>query len=421
MVIGGQWGDEGKGKVVSWLTSKYKPSYVVRFNGGANAGHTIVSDKATFKFHLIPSGILEKNVKCVLANGMVIDPKALVEEINFLHKSGVSTKNIFISERAHLVMPWHFLVEEIQEAYRGKNLIQTTKKGIGPAYSDKASRFGVRFADFSDRKIFKSRVGEIYSIKSRELGKFGSRLPKPAEIFETYWELSKQLMGYVVNTQTLLRKAVNKNQNIILEGAQGSLLDVDWGVYDKVTSSITTRLGAYQESGVLPSSDDKVVGVFKGYVTKVGAGYMPTEMDRATEEKIRKLGNEYGSTTGRPRRCGWFDVILGKYTVATNGFTQLALTKADVLDNLAKIKLCVAYELNGKRINFVPSAEALFNRCKPIYEELPGWQEQTSDVKNYKDLPANFKKYCRRIEQLLGVKITTISLGPSIDQTVEAR
>lgn len=418
MIIGGQWGDEGKGKVVDWFTRKYKPTYVVRFNGGSNAGHTVVNGKGTFKLHLVPSGIFHKT-KCVLANGVVVDPKALVEEISLLNSKGVSTENILISDKAHLVMPWHFLIEEAQELSRGKNLLGTTKRGVGPAYADKVGRNGIRFGDFVDKRLFKQRLGEIHKMKNKELKALGKRLPSLEETLNTYWNFYKKLKKFVVNTEEILQLAAKRNHNIILEAAQGSLLDIEWGIYDKVTSSTTTRLGAYQGTGLLPLSDEKVIGVYKGYLTRVGAGYLPTQMNLETEELVRTAGNEFGATTGRPRRCGWFDAILAKYTAKKNGFSEAVLTKPDVLDILPSIKICVAYKLNGKRINFVPSSEAEFNKCQPIYEELPGWQVKTSGIKRYRDLPKNFKKYCKSIEELIGVNISTISLGPSANQTVQ--
>ncbi|MEX0616566.1 MAG: adenylosuccinate synthase [Candidatus Woykebacteria bacterium] len=417
IIIGGQWGDEGKGKIVDWYTSKFKPSFVVRFNGGANAGHTVVNGKGKFKLHLIPSGILHKNIKCVLANGMVVDPVELLGEISTLESSGVFTKNILISDRAHIVMPWHFLAEEIDERSRGKNLIGTTKKGIGPAYSDKVGRTGLRFADAASKSLFRAKLEEIYKIKKVHFSA-GSKLPEVEIIIENYWKILSKLNKYVTKTEEVLKTASEKNQKIILEGAQGSLLDVEWGIYNKVTSSPTTRLGAYQGSGILPKEGDRAFGVYKAYITKVGEGYLPTRMKEDVEKIIRERGNEFGVTTGRPRKCGWFDAPLAKYTAEINGFDEVVITKPDVLDTLERIKICVGYSLNGKRINSVTSSEVEFNKCQPIYEEVPGWREETSSIKKYKDLPTNFKKYLSVIEKLIGVKISAVSLGPATKQTV---
>ena len=419
IVIGGQWGDEGKGKVVDWLTKKYKPSFAVRFNGGANAGHTVVNEKGVFKFHLIPSSSLQKNTKCVLGNGMVIDPVELVKEIDELKTNGFSSKNILISDKAHLVLPWHRLLEEVQEFERGKNTIGTTKKGIGPAYADKAARVGVRFGEFVDSNISREKLNKSYKFNREQLDSVGKKLPSFKNFFDSYNLVSKRLRSHVVNTEQILQSAAAKNSQILLEGAQGSLLDLDWGIYDKVTSSPTTRLGAYQGSGLLPNQNEKIVGVYKSYMTRVGSGHLPTQMEGKIEEKIRVIGNEFGVTTGRARRCGWFDAVLARHSAKMNGFTEIVLTKQDVLGVLDTIKVCVAYQFDGKKINRVPSTEREFNKCQPIYEEYPGWKTDTSKVKNYQDLPKNFKKYCQIIEKLIGVKVTTISLGPSTHQTVQ--
>ena len=418
IIIGGQWGDEGKGKVVDWFTTNYKPSVIARFNGGNNAGHTVVNGKGTFKFHLIPSGVFHKGVKCVLGNGMVIDPAGLIKELKELHDKGVKTDNVLVSDKAHLVMPWHFLIEEAQENYRGKNSLGTTKKGIGPAYSDKAARTGIRFSEFINKKFFLERLEEVYKLKSKELKAYGKKLPSQKSIFEDYCKFALKLKKHVTNTERLLRDAQERREEVILEGAQGSLLDVEWGIYAKVTSSATTRLGVYQGTGLLPSQNERVIGVYKAYITRVGAGYLPTQMDKKTQDLIRNAGNEFGVTTGRSRRCGWFDAPLARYSAKKNAFTEIVLTKADVLGVLDKVKICVDYKLNGKILDYIPSSEAEFNRCVPVYEELPGWGRSTSNIKNYKDLPINFKEYCKRIEGLIGVKISIVSLGPSTHQTV---
>ena len=396
-VIGMEWGDEGKGKIIDFLAEK--ADVVARFNGGNNAGHTIEVDDKKIVLHLIPSGVMHKNKLKVIGNGLVIDPKILLDEIKNLEKNNlkISPENLVISENAHIILPHH-----IEEDKNVGGKIGTTARGIGPAYTDKAARTGLKVYEFVDDSIFKKR--------------FGSE-----EFYQEYKRYAENLKPYVNDTSMIMNYAVLKNQKIIFEGAQGTLLDLDHGTYPFVTSSSATIGGVCTGLGIPPRKIQSVLGVCKAYKTRVGFGPFPTEITGSVGEKIQKTGKEFGATTGRQRRVGWFDALVGKYAVMINGVDSIALTKLDVLTTIDKLKICVAYKHKGDIIkNFTTNIKILQN-CQPIYEELDGWWDDITKVRSYDKLPNNAKKYLRRIEELLGVPISIVSVGPKREQTIVAR
>ena len=396
-VIGMEWGDEGKGKIIDFLAEK--ADVVARFNGGNNAGHTIEVDDKKIVLHLIPSGVMHKNKLKVIGNGLVIDPKILLDEIKNLEKNNlkISPENLVVSENAHIILPHH-----IEEDKKVGGKIGTTARGIGPAYTDKAARTGLKVYEFVDDSIFKKR--------------FGSE-----EFYQEYKRYAENLKPYVNDTSMIMNYAVLKNQKIIFEGAQGTLLDLDHGTYPFVTSSSATIGGVCTGLGIPPRKIQSVLGVCKAYKTRVGFGPFPTEITGAVGEKIQKTGKEFGATTGRQRRVGWFDALVGKYAVMINGADSIALTKLDVLTTIDKLKICVAYKHKGDIIkNFTTNIKILQN-CQPIYEELDGWWDDITKVRSYDKLPNNAKKYLRRIEELLGVPISIVSVGPKREQTIVAR
>ena len=396
-VIGMEWGDEGKGKIIDFLAEK--ADVVARFNGGNNAGHTIEADGKKIVLHLIPSGVMHKNKLNVVGNGLVIDPKVLLHEIKNLEKNKimVSTENFVISENAHIILPHH-----IEEDKKIGGAIGTTARGIGPAYTDKAARIGLRVYEFVDDTIFKKR--------------FGSE-----EFYQEYKNYAEALKPYVNDTSTIMNYAIDKNKKVIFEGAQGTLLDIDHGTYPFVTSSSCTTGGVCTGLGISPRKVQSVMGVCKAYKTRVGNGPFPTEITNATGQKIQKIGKEFGATTGRPRRIGWFDALVGKYSVMINGIDSIALTKLDVFTTIEKLKICVAYKYKGNILkNFTTNMKVLQN-CEPVYEELDGWWDDITKVRTYDKLPSNAKKYLRRIEELLQVPISIVSVGPRREQTIVAR
>ena len=396
-VIGMEWGDEGKGKITHYLAEK--ADVVARFNGGNNAGHTIEANNSKIVLHLIPSGIMYKNKLNVIGNGMVVDPKVLLHEIKNLEKNNVnvSAKNLVISENAHVILPYH-----IEEDKQSGASIGTTSRGIGPAYTDKAARRGLKFYEFADDAIFKKR--------------FGSR-----EFYQEYREYANALKPYVNDTSSLINDALNQNKKILFEGAQGTLLDIDHGTYPFVTSSSAVTGGICTGLGIPPKKIQSVMGVCKAYKTRVGLGPFPTEITGAVGGKIQKIGKEFGATTGRQRRVGWFDAVIGKYAVMVNGIDSIALTKLDVFTTVEKLKICVAYKYKGSIIrNFTANIKVLQN-CEPVYEELDGWWADITKIRTYDLLPNNAKKYLRRIEELLKAPISIISVGPEKEQTIIAR
>jgi len=417
--VGAQWGDEGKGKIIDILAKQSK--YIVRFQGGNNAGHTIEVGTKKFVLHLIPSGILHSKTICVIGNGVVINPEALFKEIDFLKKQKVKTEGrLFVSERAHVVFPFHPHMDSLREdATKKKNKIGTTKRGIGPCYGDKMMRLGIRVIDLLDENILKDRLKTLLKEKNSVIRNiYRKRGFSFDSIFETYKQYGKKLKPYVKNTAVMLYDAIQKKQSVLFEGAQGTLLDIDHGTYPFVTSSNSTVGGAITGSGVGPTHIDDVIGVVKAYTTRVGEGPMPTEFGRQLMHEVRTKGDEFGATTGRPRRCGWFDAVVVKHAAVVNGLTKLAVTKLDVLDDMPKIKVCVGYKYKNTIIRDFPANIDLLADITPVYEEHKGWLSSTENIKEYKNLPLNARKYLKRISELIGVKIAIVSVGSNRKQTI---
>ncbi|GBF81093.1 adenylosuccinate synthase [Aphanothece sacrum] len=417
IVIGAQWGDEGKGKITDLLSRS--ADVVVRPQGGVNAGHTIVVQGQTFKLHLIPSGILYPDTECIIGSGTVIDPKILLEEVAQLKALGISIDNLFISQTAHVTMPYHRLLDKASEERRGKQKIGTTGRGIGPTYADKSERTGIRVVDLMNPDDLSEKLEWTINYKNVILDKLYNLEPlDPQEVIREYLEYAEQLRPHVVDSSLKIYDAILKRKNILFEGAQGTLLDLDHGTYPYVTSSNPIAGGACVGSGIGPTVIDRVIGVAKAYTTRVGEGPFPTELHEEIGQLLGDRGAEFGTTTGRRRRCGWFDGVIGRYAVRVNGLDCLAITKLDVLDELAEIKVCVAYELDGEVCHHFPSNSSDFARCTPIYETLPGWQQSTEDCRNLEDLPKAALNYLKFLAELMEVSIAIISLGASRDQTI---
>lgn len=419
VVIGAQWGDEGKGKIVDILSEK--TAIVARYQGGANAGHTIEVGDAKFVLHLIPSGILHEGCKCVIGNGVVVDPEALISEINMLKDKGISVKDrLFISQKAHLIMPYHKLLDQVSESSaKESKKIGTTGRGIGPAYVDKVNRKGIRIVDMLDRDNFTKKVRENVERANNVLNKMYDHEPlNVEEIVQKYLEYDDILDEYIKDTSVLLNDEIENNRPVLIEGAQGMLLDVDHGTYPFVTSSNPSAGGACSGLGIGPTKITSVLGVIKAYTTRVGNGPFPTELNNEEGENLRSLGNEFGATTGRERRCGWFDAVIGKFTARTNGLTGLAVTKLDIFDKADEIKICTSYILDGKEITNFPADLESLERVEPVYESHPGWKTDTTAIKTYNDLPENCKKYLDRISELTKTPIEIVSVGPRRDQTI---
>ena len=417
ILIGAQWGDEGKGKIIDVLTERV--DWVVRPQGGNNAGHTVEIGAEKFVLHLVPSGILTPGKRCVIGNGVVLDPVALVEEIRGVTGRGISVAGrLFISDRAHVVFPYHRMLDAQGEARRAKgDQIGTTQRGIGPAYGDKAARFGLRMCDLVDPEfpeLLRVRVEE----KNRALAALGAPVVDYGEILAATRQALEVLRPLVCDTVPLLHAAVERGESLLFEGAQGVMLDIDFGTYPFVTSSNAASGGAATGSGVPPHRIDRVVGVLKAYTTRVGEGPFPTELLDATGEELRRVGREFGATTGRPRRCGWFDAVVARHAVMTCGVDEWALTKLDVLDGFATLRICVAYELDGRRLEHFPANVREVARCRPVYEDWPGWQVSTRDVARFADLPENAKRYIARLERITGVPVGILSLGPRRESTL---
>ncbi len=417
VLIGSQWGDEGKGKIIDVLMEH--ADCVVRYQGGNNAGHTVEIDGESHVLHLIPSGILRAGKTCIIGHGTVVDPLALQKEVEGLLGRGVDPAGrLFVSDRAHVVFPFHRLIDEYREKEKHKDdKIGTTKRGIGPTYGDKASRTGLRMADLMDPDrdaLVRKRVVEYCRI----LEALGCDELVADEVVRDYREVSEFLRPYIADTIQLLHKAVAEGDRILCEGAQGIMLDIDYGTYPFVTSSSASAGGACTGAGLPPSQIDEVVGVLKAYTTRVGEGPFPTELGDSVGDQLRKHGSEFGATTGRPRRCGWFDAVVARYSAAVNGTDWWALTKLDVLDSLETIRICVAYECDGKRIDHVPANVRRLGRCRPIYEDLPGWQASTKEARSVEDLPDAARSYLRRLEEVTGVPIGIISVGPGRERTL---
>ena len=416
VVVGTQWGDEGKGKITDFLSANAE--VIARYQGGDNAGHTIVIDGKKFKLHLIPSGIFFPEKISVIGNGVVVNPKSLVKELAYLHEEGVSTDSLRISDRAHVILPYHIELDRLQEESKGDNKIGTTIKGIGPAYMDKAARVGIRIADLLDRDVFAERLRINLEEKNRQFTKlYDAEALSFDDIFEEYYEYGQQIKQYVTDTSVILNDALDNGKRVLFEGAQGVMLDIDQGTYPFVTSSNPVAGGVTIGSGVGPSKIDKVVGVCKAYTSRVGDGPFPTELLDEVGDRIREVGHEYGTTTGRPRRVGWFDSVVMRHSRRVSGITNLSLNSIDVLSGLDTVKICVAYDLDGERIDHYPASLKQLKRCKPIYEELPGWSEDITGCRSLDELPENARNYVRRVGELVGVRISTFSVGPDRDQT----
>lgn len=418
VVIGAQWGDEGKGKTIDILASQ--SDVVVRTSGGNNAGHTIEADGITYKLHLMPSGILNPETLNIIGVGVVVDPKVLLQEIDGMESKGISTKNLKIDARAHVIMPYHIELDGLSEASRGKGDIGTTKKGIGPCYMDKAERSGIRMCDLINPEKFAEMVRTNLEIKNKiiTLVYGGTALDADAVIAE-YSEYAKRLAPYVTDTTPVLYQSIKEGKNVLFEGAQGILLDNDLGTYPFVTSSHPISGGVCVGSGIGPTMIDECIGVLKGYTTRVGNGPFPTELDDEIGETIRQNGHEFGTTTGRPRRTGWFDAVIAKYAVRTSSLTSIVVNKIDPLGGIGKIKICVAYEKNGEILTeFPPTLEELAE-CTPIYEEMEGWTEDISSIKEFDKLPVAVQNYVRRIEELCDCRVCSIGVGPGRDQNID--
>ena len=417
VLLGAQWGDEGKGKATDILGDKVK--YVVRYQGGNNAGHTVVIGKEKYALHLLPSGILTPSCIPVIGNGVVIDPAVLLEEIRGLNERGVDTSKLKISTNAHLITPYHRTIDKVSERFLGKSKIGTTGRGIGPAYADKINRIGIRIQDLFDPSILRQKLEGALRDKNQVLIKvFNRKGIEVDDVLNEYLGYAEILKPYVSDTSLLLNQALDKGEVVLLEGSQGTLLDVDHGTYPFVTSSNPTAGGASTGSGIGPTKISRVIGIVKAYTTRVGSGPFPTELFDEDGEKLRSIGGEFGVTTGRSRRTGWYDALIARYAVRVNGLTDFFLTKLDVLTGWEKIPVCVAYEIDGKRVDELPASQTDFHHAKPIYEYLPGWGEDISNAKELSDLPANAIAYVKYLEEISGASMSAIGVGPGRDQTI---
>ena len=420
VLLGAQWGDEGKGKATDLLGDRV--DYVVRYQGGNNAGHTVVIGDQKYALHLLPSGILSPNVIPVIGNGVVIDPAVLLTEIKGLNERGIDTSKLKISTNAHLITPYHRTIDKVSERFLGKSKIGTTGRGIGPAYADKINRIGIRVQDLFDPSILKQKIEAALHDKNQILIKvFNRKGITVDEVLDEYLAYAQVLKPYVADTALLLDQALKSGKNVLLEGSQGTLLDVDHGTYPFVTSSNPTAGGASTGSGIGPTKISRVIGILKAYTTRVGSGPFPTELFDADGDALRKIGGEVGVTTGRNRRCGWFDAPIARYAVRVNGLTDFFLTKLDVLTGWEKIPVCVAYEVDGVRVEELPASQTDFHHAKPIYEYLPGWKENISKAKSIADLPNNAKEYVKFLEKVSGAPISAIGVGPGRDETIVVR
>ena len=417
ILVGAQWGDEGKGKIIDVLMAK--ADIIVRSQGGNNAGHTVIHAGITYVLHLIPSGILRRGKACVIGNGVVVDPIALIAEMEELRDLGlkIDKKNLLISDCAHLVLPYHRVLDEQRELRQGRAKIGTTKRGIGPAYGDKAARTGLRISDLMQPLVFSKKLQAKIRENNSILEALGARPISYREVNESYLAAGEKLRPFVANTVVYLHRALQRGKEILFEGAQGTFLDIDHGTYPYVTSSNTTAGGACTGTGVPPHRMDRVLGVMKAYTTRVGEGALPTE-DRQLAQMLHKLGREFGATTGRARRCGWFDAVATHYATMINGIDELAITNLDGLDHVDPIQVCVGYRLNGKRLDVPPCDAGQHDNCEPIYEEMHGWNQSTSSAKKLSQLPLAARNYVKRIAQLTGARLSIVSVGPTRAQTI---
>jgi adenylosuccinate synthase len=418
ILVGGQWGDEGKGKIIDLLSEN--ANMVIRSQGGNNAGHTVVNAGQEFRFHLIPSGILYPNTTCVIGNGVVLDPRVLLEEMEQVRSRGISTDRLVISDRAHLIMPWHPIFDKLEEEQRGDDRLGTTWRGIGPAYADKIRRIGFRAGDLLKPRFLEKKLGFVLNkIKNPILQQLYHVPPlDPQAVLAEYTAYGERLGPHIKDIFPIVQAALAKGDRILLEGAQGSMLDLDFGTYPYVTSSSPTAGGALTGSGIPPTAVDLTMGVFKAYTTRVGYGPMPTELHEALGEQIREIGVEYGTTTGRPRRVGWFDAVVARYSVALNGIGSIALTKLDVLGEFDPIRICTGYLNKGELQSFPMSNISHLKHAEPVYETLPGWRSSIADVRRPDDLPKAARRYIDRLGELSGAPIDIVSVGPSRDQTI---
>lgn len=417
VVVGAQWGDEGKGKVIDFLSEQ--ADVVVRHQGGSNAGHTVVVNGQEFKLHLVPSGILYPNTECIIANGVVIDPKVLLEELAYLQERGIDVSHLRISSKAHVVMPYHTMMDALNEDRRGVNKIGTTLRGIGPAYMDKAARMGIRIGDLLDRDELKDRLTRALEEKNYLLQKaYGVEPFNLDELYKTYWDYGQALAQYVSDTSIAINAAIDAKKRVLFEGAQGTMLDIDHGTYPFVTSSHPSAGGAAIGSGVGPTRIDKVYGVAKAYTSRVGDGPFPSELSDAVGDDIRERGYEYGTTTGRPRRIGWLDAVVLRHAARVNGLSGFAVTRLDVLDGLKELKIAVAYEYRSEVLTEFPDKAWVFRQAHPVYETLPGWSETIGSIRHLEELPANARQYLHRIEELVGVPIVLVSVGRERSHTI---
>ena len=417
IIVGTQWGDEGKGKIVDYLAENCE--YVVRSQGGSNAGHTVIVDNVKYKLRLLPSGILHKDKVCVIGNGVVIEPKVFLSEIDSLIEKKVNISNLKISDRAHVLMPYHKILDELQEEDLGENKLGTTKNGIGPCYMDKSSRLGIRIVDLMNKETFAKKLKFNVELKNKLLKKlYNHEGVNYDELLKEYLEYADRLRPFVADTTTILNKAIKEKKNILFEGAQATMLDLDHGTYPFVTSSYPAAGGACTGSGVGPRKIDNVIGVVKAYATRVGEGPFPSELFDDVGQFIRDKGGEYGTVTGRPRRCGWLDACVVKYASYVNGLDSIAITRLDILDELDKLKICVAYKYNGEILEGYPADLDILSKVEPVYEEFEGWKTSTRDIREYDKLPENAKKYLNRLSEVIETDISIVSVGAGRDETI---
>ena len=416
-VIGGQWGDEGKGKVVDYLSERV--TIVARYSGGNNAGHTVLNEMGEFKFHLMPSGVTWPQVTPVIGNGVVVDPDVLIQEIEDLRSRGLDVSKLQVSDRAHVIMPYHIALDQLEEKGRGDGALGTTGRGVGPAYVDRVARSGIRFGDMLDAEGLRDRLTQVLAHTNDVITKvYGGDPFEVGDLFQRCLDWRDQLLPFIAPVEERIREALGRGENVLLEGAQGTLLDLDHGTYPYVTSSHSSIGGACAGLGIGPRSVAGVFGVFKAYTTRVGAGPMPTELDDEIGEEIRKRAWEYGTTTGRPRRCGWFDGVAARYGAIVNDLTAGILTRLDVLDGMSPVKVCVGYELDGVPLEGFPAQTNALERCKPVYREFAGWDTPTAGLTNWEDLPAEAKQYVQGLEEVIGCSLDVISTGPNRHETI---
>ena len=419
-VIGAQWGDEGKGKVIDLLAEQ--ADYVVRFSGGNNAGHTVINPQGEFRLHLVPAGIFNAQTTCIIGNGVAIDPEVLIGEMDQLDAAGIDTSRLLISDRAHIVFPYHRLLDELEEGRLDTNAIGTTRRGIGPAFTDKTARRGLRMGDLLDREGMRAKLETAMEYANLVLtGVYNHPRMSVDDVYDLCRRWAERLSGAIQQTEVIINRALLQQREVLLEGAQGTLLDLDFGTYPYVTSSHPGASSAYQGAGIGPIRIDHIVGVFKVYCTRVGGGPFPTELNDANGNHIREVAHEYGVTTGRPRRIGWFDAPMARLSNLVNGYSSVILTRLDVLDQLETLRICTGYRLGGQTLEFPPSEAGDLAECVPIYEELPGWREPTSEFRHIQDLPRNARAYISRLEELIDAQVSMLSIGPRRDENIIVR